>query len=133
LRKLDRGEIAPVPQDHTGATLAPPLKKEEGKIDWPRPAQQIYNQIRGLEPWPGAFTTFRGQLCQIRGRPAPAPPEISGAAPGAVTVAGGELFVACGEKTFLRVETLQLEGRKRVSAREFANGARLSPGDRFDS
>jgi methionyl-tRNA formyltransferase len=133
LRKLDRGEIAPVPQDHTGATLAPPLKKEEGKIDWPRPAQQIYNQIRGLEPWPGAFTTFRGQLCQVRGRPAPAPTEILGGAPGTIAVTGGELFVACGEKTFLRLETMQLEGRKRVSAREFANGARLSPGDRFDS
>ena len=133
LRKLDRGEIAPVPQDHTGATFAPPLKKEEGKIDWPQPAQRIYNQIRGLEPWPGAFTTFRGQLCQIRGRPAPAPPEISGGAPGTIAVAGGELFVTCGEKTFLRMETLQLEGRKRVSAREFANGARLSPGDRFGS
>lgn len=131
LRKLDRGEIAPVPQEHTHATLAPPLKKEEGKIEWPRPAQQIYNRIRGLEPWPGAFTTFRGQLCQIRGRPAPAPPEIPGGAPGTITVTAGELFVACGEETFLRMETLQLEGRKRVSAREFANGARLSPGDRF--
>jgi methionyl-tRNA formyltransferase len=132
LRKLDRGEIAPVQQERAGVTLAPPLKKEEGQIEWPRPAQQIYNQIRGLEPWPGAFTTFRGQLCQIRGRPAPKP-EIVGGAPGTVSVAGGVLFVACGEKTFLRVETLQLEGRKRVSAREFANGARLSPGDRFGS
>jgi methionyl-tRNA formyltransferase len=131
LRKLNRGEIVPVPQEHTQATLAPPLKKEEGQIEWSRPAQQIYNRIRGLEPWPGAFTRFRGQLCQIRGRPATAPPEISGGAPGTITVSGGKLFVACGEETFLCAETLQLEGRKRVSAREFANGARLSAGDRF--
>jgi methionyl-tRNA formyltransferase len=131
LRKLDGGEISPVPQEHTHTTLAPPLKKEEGRIEWSRPVHQIYNQIRGLEPWPGAFTKFRGQLCQIRGRPAAAQPEIARGAPGTITTAGRELFVACGEETFLRAETLQLEGRKRVSASEFVNGARLSRGDRF--
>jgi methionyl-tRNA formyltransferase len=61
LRKLERGEITPTPQDNSQATLAPPLKKEEGRVDWSRPAGEIYNRIRGFDPWPGAFTPFRGK------------------------------------------------------------------------
>src|SRR5712692_388673 len=68
LRKLDRGEIVPAAQDHAGATLAPRLKKEDGRINWWHTAVQIYNRIRGLEPWPGAFTSFRGRLCHVWGR-----------------------------------------------------------------
>ena len=69
LRKLDRGEIAPTPQDNSQASLAPILKKEDGRIDWWLSAFKIYNRIRGLQPWPGAFTTFRGKNCQIWGKP----------------------------------------------------------------
>ena len=132
LHKLDRGEIVPVPQDTSQATLAPLLKKEDGRVNWSFTAQQIYNRIRGLQPWPAAFTTFRGQLCHIWGRPAQAPPgEMRGASPGTLLNAGGEVLVACREATWLRLESAQLEGRKRISANEFANGARLRPGDRF--
>ncbi len=129
LRKLERGEITPVPQDHTLATHAPPLKKEDGKIDWSQPAQQIYNRIRGLDPWPGAFTSFRGQLCQIWGRPQEGAP--SSDSPGATSASGSELSVTCGRGSSLRIEAVQLEGRKRVTAREFVNGARLALGERF--
>ena len=69
LRRLDRGEITPTPQDNSQATLAPPLKKEDGRIDWSLSARKTYNRIRGLQPWPGAFTTFRGKKCQIWGKP----------------------------------------------------------------
>src|SRR3984893_74409 len=69
LVKLARGEIAPIPQDSTQASYAPILTKEQGRIDWAQPATEIYNRIRGLAPWPGAFSTFRGRLCQVWGRP----------------------------------------------------------------
>jgi methionyl-tRNA formyltransferase len=143
LRRLDRGEITPQPQDHARATLAPMLKKEDGRLDWKLTAQQIYNRIRGLDPWPGAFATFRGQLCHIWGRPAiPARHEeragqkaaltASTSAPGTLVVAGDEILIACGVGTCLRLEAVQLEGRKRVTAREFANGARLIASERFN-
>ncbi len=133
LRGLERDEITPRQQDHAQATLAPLLKKEHGKIDWSLAAVEIYNRIRGLDPWPGAFTSFRGKLCHIWGRPAPASsgPAREKTALGTLLRHGDELYVACGEETALRLEALRLEGRKRLPAAEFARGARLKPGERF--
>lgn len=129
LRRFASGAIAPEPQDNSQATFAPPLKKEEGRIDWALDAQKIYNRIRGLQPWPGAFTSFRGKNCQIWARPAG---QLSQAtARGTLSVSGGDLLVACGAGTTLRIDLVQLEGRKQVTAREFANGARLAPGECF--
>lgn len=132
LRKLTAGEIVPVEQDHTQATFAPMLEKEHGRIDWTRPATEIYNQIRGMQPWPGAFTVFREQLCHVWGRPG-APERPAAALPGTLLAARGELFVAAGDATWLRVDEVQLEGRKRMPARDFLSGARLAPADRFES
>lgn len=145
LRKLSRGEITPRPQDNSQATLAPILKKEDGRIDWGQPAPAIYNRIRGLQPWPGAFTTFRGKTCQIWGTPAAEqsislpPGNIIEGAEAGLTLgrpgerAQGNLLVACGNGTALGLDAVQLEGRKRVTAREFSSGARLTPGDQFGS
>ena len=142
LRALDRGTIAPTPQDNSQASFAPPLKKEEGRIDWSQRAQQIYNRIRGLQPWPGAFTSFRGKNCAIWGRPilkenGPASSAASAPAasppPGEIVTGGGKVSVACGDNTTLQLEFVQLEGRKRITALEFANGAHLKRGDRFGS
>ncbi len=132
LRKFERGEITPRPQDHSQATLAPLLKKEDGRIAWSQMAHQIYNRIRGLAAWPGAFTTFRTQLCHVWGRPG-LPPAVGGPGmpPGTLLPSGGELYVACAGDTWLWLEAVQTEGRKRVSARDFANGAHLSPGEQF--
>jgi methionyl-tRNA formyltransferase len=132
LRGLDSGTITPRPQDSSQASFAPPLKKEEGRIDWSLSAQQIYNRIRGLQPWPGAFTSFRGKNCGIWGRPLLMPSAAVGL-PGEILKAESNVVVACGGATALRLEFVQLEGRKRVTALEFANGARLVPGDRFDN
>ncbi|MBI3484250.1 MAG: methionyl-tRNA formyltransferase [Acidobacteria bacterium] len=129
LRKYDRGEIAPLPQDHSQASLAPMLKRENGRMDWSQPAGQIYNRIRGLDPWPGAFTTFRGHVCHIWGRPESGQ---QAAAPGILAVIGGSIFVSCGGSTSLRLEQVQLEGKKRIPARDWANGARLKLGEQFD-
>ena len=131
LVSFDRGEIVPVPQDADGVSYAPILKKEDGRIDWQWPARKIYNRMRGFTPWPGAFTTFRGQACQLRGRPDASGEPIAGHAAGEMISSSKELFVVCGEKTCLSLETVQIEGRKKTSAREFANGARLASGDRF--
>ncbi len=133
LRGLVTGTNKPQPQDNAQATMAPLLKKEDGRIDWALSAGTIYNRMRGFAPWPGAYTTFRGNLCHIWGRPAEAAPEgPSSAEPGTLHAASGELLVACGEGTWLRVEAVQREGRKRVTAKEFLSGARLGPNDRFD-
>jgi methionyl-tRNA formyltransferase len=129
LRKIDRGEIAPVPQDHSQATLAPMLKRENGRIDWSQPAAQIYNRIRGLDPWPGAFTTFRGHVCHIWGRP---DSRQQAAAPGTIATSGGNILVSCRGGTALRLEHVQLEGKQRITARAWANGARLRHSEQFD-
>jgi methionyl-tRNA formyltransferase len=130
LRKLDRGEITPRPQDAAQSSLAPRLSKELGRIDWGLSAAEIYNRIRGLAPWPGAYTSFRGQLCHVWGRPAAAG-KAQDQAPGSIHVAAEGVHVACGGASCLHLEAVQMEGRKRVTAREFVNGARLAAGERF--
>ena len=135
LLQFDRGEIAPTPQDETGVSYAPILKKEDGRVNWAQNAQQIYNRMRGFTPWPGSYSTFRGQTCHLWGRPG-AIPEAEPSAkthkePGGIIAAGKEIYVACAERTFLRLESVQLEARKKLTAREFANGARLEGADRF--
>ena len=130
LRKLDRAEIAPTPQDNSQATFAPILKKDDGRIDWWLTAHKIYNRIRGLQPWPGASTTFRGKHCQIWGKPLK--PVSAGGTPGIILPTQEDgLLVICGGSTVLRVEQVQLEGRNRVTDAEFMNGARIMPGEHF--
>ena len=131
LVRFDRGEISPAPQDSQKASHAPILKKEDGRIDWTRTAQQIYNRMRGFTPWPGTYSTFRGQICHLWGRPESGGTARNSMTPGELVSTTKELYVACGEGTCSRLESVQVEGRKRISAREFANGARLTSGDRF--
>jgi methionyl-tRNA formyltransferase len=133
LRKLDLGEIAPQPQDNSQATFAPLLKKNDGIIDWNLSADQIYNRIRGLQPWPGAFTTFRSKNCQIWGKALPTTETQlpSGLPVGAIALTKSAIFVVCGNASALRLEHVQLEGRNRVTAQEFVNGAHLTAGERF--
>jgi methionyl-tRNA formyltransferase len=131
LRGLDQGEISPRPQDSAQASYAPRLEKEHGRIDWCLPAPQIFNRIRGLAPWPGAFTQFRGRLCHVWGRPARDAVAPASAASGTIFSAGGAVYVVCGEGTCLDLQAVQIEGRKRTAASAFLNGARLGPGERF--
>ena len=142
LRGLAGGTIVPRRQNHGEATVAPILKKEDGCIDWNRFAQEIYNRMRGFAPWPGAYTTFRGQTCHLWGQPVAeasslpavrANPSLPAArsVPGTLFGAKNDWFVSCGNATLLRLQAVKLEGRKQVTASEFANGARLKPGERF--
>jgi methionyl-tRNA formyltransferase len=128
----NRGEISPIPQDKKNASYAPILKKEDGRIDWARPAQQIYNRMRGFAPWPGAYTTFREQTCQLWGRSAAPSTGRANLATGKIILTATDLYVICGEGTSLQVEAVQIEGRKKISARQFANGARLAADDGFE-
>jgi methionyl-tRNA formyltransferase len=121
LAGLAEGRIAAEKQDDAQATWAPLLKKEDGRIDWTRGAQAIHNQVRGLQPWPGAYTSFRGQKLHIwRTRPA----GQAAGEPGRLVNLKPPL-VACGAGGLELVE-VQLEGRKRIAAADFANGRRLT-------
>jgi methionyl-tRNA formyltransferase len=137
LRGLAAGTIVPRPQVHAEATHAPLLKKEDGRIDWNLPAEKIYNRMRGFAPWPGAYTTFRSQTCHVWGEPVSnqaglrLPLSAAGVAPGTVAREKDEWFVSCGYATVLHLLAVKLEGRKQVSAAEFANGAHLKTSERF--
>ena len=121
LAGLAAGSIVPEKQDPAQATYAPLLKKEDGLIDWSQPALRIHNRVRGLQPWPGAYTTFRGQRLHIwRTKMGAAGHFLRGR-----FVSLKPLVVACGEGTLELVE-VQLEGRKRISAADFANGQRVA-------
>ncbi len=114
---------APRPQDPALATYAPILKKEDGLIEWERPAREIHNRVRGFQPWPGAFTRFRGQTLHVwRARVA----EGIAAPPPGVLRGGRRLIAGCGGSTALELVEVQLEGRKRISGQQFANGQRLT-------
>lgn len=129
LSQLD--EITPRPQHDRDATFAPVLKKEDGLIDWSQSAFAIERRIRGLQPWPNAYTTFNSKgLIIWRAQPSLA--VTSNIAVGELIVAkGDELVVQCGERTALRVLDVQPEARKIIAARDFINGMRVKVGDRF--
>jgi methionyl-tRNA formyltransferase len=136
LRGLQSGKLLSRPQDSAGVSYAPILKREDGRIDWNKQAQEIYNRMRGFTPWPGAYTEFRGQTCHVWGRPVAAneePTAKPGEAeePGTLLHRHGKLTVACGAATRMELRYVKLEGRKRISAIEFANGARLQPGEQL--
>jgi methionyl-tRNA formyltransferase len=123
LDALNAGAIVPRKQDHSQATLAPILRKEDGVINWNQPASEIYNRVRGFVPWPGAFTRFRGEGLHVW-RAAEAESNSSGS-PGSISVQERRVLVACGAGTSLELLEVQLEGRKRVAVEAFINGQRL--------
>src|SRR5690349_11370502 len=127
LQRLQAATITPQPQDHAKASLAPILTKEDGRIDFTRTAQEIYNRLCGFQPWPGAFTTFRGKTLGVTAaRRATLPNGAAGASEGQVLVRGAQVFVGCGEGTVLELLEVQPEGRKRMPVRDFANGYKVN-------
>ena len=128
LAGLQAGSITPRKQDHAQATLAPILKKEDGLIDFRRSAREIWNRLRGFQPWPGAYTTFRGKNLNVWEAVAGFRLQASGVGPGALRVDGERLFVACGEAE-LELVTVQPEGKKRMPARDFVHGYHPKTGE----
>ncbi|HEY6003086.1 MAG TPA: methionyl-tRNA formyltransferase [Anaeromyxobacter sp.] len=126
LALLAKGAIVPVRQDPAKATLARILAKEDGRIDWTRPARQIADRLRGFSPWPGAWTTLDGKVVKVlEAAPEEAGADEAGWVPGTATaIARRGLSVRCARPTTLLVGWLQLEGRGPQAAADFANGLR---------
>lgn len=131
--QLAVGQVAETPQEESAATYAPRLEKHEGLVDWTDSARTIHNKVRGLQPWPHAFTQFNGQRCLLLRSElgGPAENETWGARPGrTIEAAGDSLTVATGEG-IVKLFSLQLEGGRPLTAREFIAGQRVSPGSMF--
>ncbi len=125
LRRLCAGTLAPEKQDDALSTYAPMMKKEDGLIDWSRSACEIHNQVRGLDPWPAAYTHLQGQVLKISGT---CPEPDAGKAPGTIVSASKDgVRIACGEGVLV-VRALQLPGKKRLCAADFIRGNALAEG-----
>jgi methionyl-tRNA formyltransferase len=127
LRGLQAGSIHTRPQENSQATLAPILKKEDGLIDFSLSAAEIFNRMRGFQPWPGAHTKFRGKNLQIL----KAQPRPGSLPPAELSIQSDRLFVGTGHDTSLEVIEVQLEGKKRTTARDFIHGYRPKPTERL--
>jgi methionyl-tRNA formyltransferase len=131
---LAGGAAHETPQDESVVTYAPRLTRDDGAIDWNASAVAIHNQVRGLHPWPHAFTSLRGARVIVHRTSMTTDPATwsDRAAPGDIVATGQDgLVVIAGDRRALCLRQLQAEGRRAVSAREFAAGARIGAGDRF--
>ncbi len=129
VKGMKAGSVHPIPQDHSKATYASPLKKEDGKIDWSKEAKEIDRQVRALNPWPGAFTEWNGQLLKIyKGE---VREEMSKREGGTVFWVGADFIeIGTGKDSFL-IKEIQLEGKRRMSVREFLAGHPVTVGTVF--
>jgi methionyl-tRNA formyltransferase len=127
LRGLQSSTIHPRKQADTQSSLAPILKKEDGLIDFSRPAAETLNRMRGFQPWPGAYSKFRGKTLQVWKAAA-----LDQKLPfGELQVKGDRLSVGCSPGTAIELLELQLEGKKRTSAPDFIRGYRPLPGEKL--
>jgi methionyl-tRNA formyltransferase len=127
LRGQQIGTIRPRQQDHAQATLAPILKKEDGLIDFSRSSLETVNRLRGFQPWPGAYSSFRGKNLQVWKAAA-----LYQALPSSeLKVEGDRLFAGCGTSSAIELLELQLEGKKRTSAADFIRGYHPLPGEKL--
>jgi len=127
LQGVEAGSIRPRPQDNSRATLAPILKKEDGLVDFSRSAPEIFNRVRGFQPWPGAYTQFRGKNLHI----VKAKPAGDSVPPAELSIKTDRLLVGCGDNTSLELLELQVEGKKCSSARDFIHGYRPQSGEKL--
>jgi len=125
LEGLAAGAITPGKQNEAAASYAPILKREDGWIDWQRTAPEVFNRIRGFDPWPGAYTSFRGKRLHVRRAH---PLTDTSLPPGSISTEQG-LRAGCGGGTALQFDELQLEGKQRISAGDFARGYRPADGE----
>jgi methionyl-tRNA formyltransferase len=130
LKGLEAGTIQPIPQDNAGASLAPILQREDALVDFTRSAADIYNRWRGFQPWPGAYTLFRGRKLTLH-RLMPAGSTV--APSGEMMMEGSRLFVAAGSSTRLELLEVQMEGKKRLPVADFLRGAGPQKHERLGS
>lgn len=127
LQQLCAGALQREPQDDALSSYAPMLKKTDGLIDWSRSALQIHNQVRGLDPWPGAYSHLDGEVLKLAET---VPADAGGPAATILDSSAKGILVACGEGSLL-IGQLQLPGRRRLSAADFLRGRALPPGTRL--
>lgn len=130
LEKLETGELKPIPQDETRVSWAPRLTKEMSPISWDKPAMEIHNKIRAMNPWPIANAIFRGEKINIlRSMPGESM-KLSSTLPGTLLqISGNGISIQCGQGTVLDILEVQRPSKGRISGREFASGARLHAGE----
>jgi methionyl-tRNA formyltransferase len=126
---LQASSIEAQPQEDSQSSLAPILKKEDGLADFSRTAGDICNRIRGFQPWPGVYTKFRGKTLQIL--KAQAIPGDASLPPGEIRVVEDRLQAGCAQNTALELQEIQLEGKKRTTARDFIHGYRPASNERL--
>jgi methionyl-tRNA formyltransferase len=131
LRGLDAGTITPRRQDETLATPAPILTREDGRMDFWRPAMTLYNRWRGFQPWPGAWTLLSGKKLALHRMLPTEVPGATGTEPGTLLLEAGTMFAACGEGSWLELVEVQLEGKRRMTASEFLRGHVVASGTRL--
>lgn len=124
LQQLCAGTLQRIPQDDSLSCYAPMMKKEDGVIDWSRSAPEIHNQIRGLDPWPSAYTSLNGEVLKLAET---APLEQAGAPGTVLSAAADGVIIACGSGA-LQVKQLQLPGKRRLPAADFLRGHELPAG-----
>jgi methionyl-tRNA formyltransferase len=128
LHHLEAGLIYPEAQDHSRATLAPILKREDGWIDFSKTAKQIYDRWRGFQPWPGAHTLLRGKKLIVQRMHVAGAGDVEA---GVVEVRGEALLVGCGGGSLIGLDEVQMEGKRRMSAAEFLRGNQVKSGERL--
>jgi methionyl-tRNA formyltransferase len=129
MQGLQAGSIVPRRQDESAASHAPILTREEGAIDFSLSAKTIYDRWRGFQPWPGAWTIIEGKKLLISKM---FPAHVATMAePGRVHVDQGRLFVSCAEGTWIALEEVQLEGKRRMPSEDFLRGFPMKAGDRL--
>jgi methionyl-tRNA formyltransferase len=137
LAGLAAGTLRPQPQNHAGATFAPLLDREDGRMAFAsHTAHELYNRWRGFQPWPGAFTTLDGKKLIVHRMAVAAAPdsvEAGPPAPGQLQIDNHRIFVRCAGSTWIELLELQLEGKKRLPAAEFLRGNPLVSGSRLGS
>jgi methionyl-tRNA formyltransferase len=129
LSRIASGTSSPVPQDHSEATMAPLLTKKDGLIDWTLTAEEIGNRVRGLFPWPGAYSFLEGKMVKVL----EAATATGSAAPGLIMTPGGDELAAGTGAGLLKVRRLQPEGKKPMTAAEFLRGHRNVIGKIFST
>ena len=130
LNGLDDGTIAPQQQDHSRATLAPILTRDDGRMDFAKyTAREMWNRWRGFQPWPGAYSSLDGKKFIVHRMQVA--PITKTAEPGSVVVAEGAMLAACAQGTWIEIVELQLEGKKRMLTSEFLRGSALRSGARL--
>lgn len=129
----DFAQIEPIKQDDSVASLAPIMKKEDGLFRWEMPADQIARRVRGFQPFPTTYCFLNGKKLTLWKCTVAEGREKALSAGTIIEAHGEELVVQCGEGQALRVHELQLEGKRRMSTRDFLNGVKLNLGEKLTS